>query len=268
MNNDLIKEYYSQRFVLYLLANYSHKRTFELMIPRHLDPNDKGLAYRYRRVSNPSALTYFFEKYQVFEKPFNLYSSVATIDTTEFPILSMVKEEAIKQRKVINKDFKKYVTGYDLKIDIDSKNIDEAHEQARIVKKLFDDYEVPYWIMFSGRRGFNITVPYQNLWDTNVLYYPKLCKDFAERLKNKYSLKGIDLKVYDLNSFFKIPYSIARATNYVTMPLTDQQFDNFNKEDYEIDKVLKNYKLFNRRLLVRKGTKSNFLEMYEAVMGE
>lgn len=273
-----IDVFYSHKFIHYLIANYCQHRTVDFIIPRKVDP--LGIAFRYRRISRPDSVKFFFDKFQIPQKPFNIYSSNAKIDTQTFPIMSLEKDTAKLQREQINRDYLNYVTGYDLRIDIDNhEDFNLAYQDAGVIKQMLDDYHLPYWLMFSGTKGFNFTidsryVPIKDLGDLPAINL-KIIETMGLRLGLKHRIgkddtgkehiifENLDTSVYTLGRVFKVPYTVDRVSGMVALPLTDEQFQSFEKSDYAPEKVLAKIRLMNRGLLERPGTVDDVGKFYQ-----
>lgn len=265
MQNNEVENYYSQKFVQYLICNYIQNRTMDFIIPRDLAADEKRTGFRYRRCNNPTSLLYFFDKFEFLQKPFNLYASVANVGS-EFPLMSFNREEESRQTDELNETggnkFREYVTSYELKIDIDNSNLEIARDEGLKVYDLLKKEGAPFWLMFSGNKGFNFTIPAMPS-NINVLELPDINLRVATRIKEVLGLSSIDLTVYTLNRVFKVPYSVERHENLIALPLEGRKdLETFRKEDFRINNVLKSVRLLNRGLLLKEGTQQAVNDFY------
>lgn len=137
----------------------------------------------------------------------------------------------------------KEMDSYDFFLDIDAGNHKEmgfAHHSAKLIMELFDKFNVPYHLRFSGM-GFHFIIPYLyfsthhfgdilsfNPDKENNIY--RFFMKIAQELYDNYS-EMIDTGIYDSRRVVKIPYSIALFPhkNYVCFPfISKDEFDNFN----------------------------------------
>lgn len=258
---DEVENYYSQPMIHWAICKYVYERTLDFIIPRKIDPN--GIAFRYRRAVSPKAISLFFDKFNIMRKPFNIYASNAKINPQGFPIIDMRPEIAKKQVAEVTANYSKYLKAYDLRFDLDHEDIMVAHAEAIKVKDLLDEYHVPYWVMFSGNKGFNFCIDSEKIpQEYQLLDLPEMNLKIAENISRKLKLKTLDLSVYTLERVFKVPYSVARERNLVALPLTDDQLENFSLESYDPKTVLRTVLLKNRGLLEREGTTKDVFRLY------
>ncbi len=172
---------------------------------------------------------------------------------------------------------------------------------ARTIKarNFLRQYKVPYNIVFSGTKGFHLEVrdfpPTQN-WkkqtevfreiairlvllshDENVQDDTSREGNFDEYIMRRYSLHSwddfvkffvsrysFDPRIYNQTRIWKCPYSYDVATDNIVFPLTDVDLDHFNVENYSAERLVK-INLWNRGLMKRQGTISNFWTMARAL---
>lgn len=146
-----------------------------------------------------------------------------------------------------------------LKKDIILSSIEDVIEDVKIIKEYLDEYKVSYVLLFSGNKGFQIVVdgdylPIKKIEMGNI--YPH--KTIAEKLKVMLNLKYLDSAntgVY--NRLMKIPYSLVpngetdEQEMNMALPLTDEQFENFNIEDMKAKNVLSKCRMIRRGNLER-----------------
>jgi hypothetical protein len=169
-----------------------------------------------------------FRRYDFFKHQCNLYRTVASLyGMPMFSFNYMLKKE---QQFWFVDNFSKYMTGYDLVIDIDGKDgVEPARLECAEIKEMLDYVAVPYSLKFSGS-GFHLEVPslYLDSMTNDPLEKLKLCLRFAMRFKKIMVLKYFDDGIYDLRRIFKVALSWDYKTGRIAMPLTDEQFAHFN----------------------------------------
>lgn len=153
--------------------------------------------------------------------------------------------------KKCNKEF--------LKGDCSMASIHEVLKDAKILKEYLDEYEVPYYIVFSGNKGFQIIVdgkyvPIEKIEMGNV--YPH--KTVQEKIKIMLDLNYLDSANTGINSRLrKVPYSLVpngetdEQEMNMALPLSDSQLDNFRLENMKVKLVMTQNKLMRRGTLER-----------------
>jgi hypothetical protein len=191
--------------------------------------------------------------FNFYKRKYNLYISSANY--FNLPVFSFNPKTRKEQQNVFNREYLKYVTGYDFFIDIDgeSENVNLAYSEAKKIKFLFDKYSLPYSIKFSGK-GFHFLIQ-SEYWDSIPDYKQRniIFKNLSTSIKKVLGLTLIDLSVYDLRRVYKLAYSIDYKTGRVALPVSDEEFDNFDVSMTLPNNVLKKG-IINRGLLIRKGT--------------
>ena len=170
-------------------------------------------------------------------------------------IIEERKKQTKKWNEMIRKDIKSekdnIVESYDFVIDIDCIDLKKAWKDAVKVKKYFDKEKIPYYVQFSGKKGFHFVS--ENLFNGSVKKQIEKSKEFAKELAKKLRLKYIDLGIYDARRIIKVAYSLTNANGKinVVLPLTDEQFGNFNPDLCSMENILKNINITKRGLLKR-----------------
>lgn len=211
------------------------------------------------------------------KKP-NMYISVSRLK--QIPIFTYLPSERQKETSVwFKKEYFKEVFAYDLFMDFD-KEKDESWEdliaEVKTLKEWFDDREIPYYMLFSGNKGFQFIIDYEYLpegfsFDVDENGHGKpgsiyeFTKIFQEKLKEVFDLKHLDLANNGIpNRLRKLPYSLVGDS--VCLPLSDYEFESWSITKMHKDYVLKNIVLKNRGTLERnhglttKQLKENILE--------
>ena len=206
-----------------------------------------------------------FKSFMFFKKRYKLYHSLAYLEN--MPVFSFNAMERKKQQEIFIQTFKNYAKGYDFALDIDGEKgkpvtkRSKVYKEAKKVKEELDSYELPIVLKFSGSKGFHFSIPYYYMPNWKFSHLVEVCKKVAHNLKVILNLDCLDDSIYDDRRIFKVAYSLDTGHtdkfNYVVLPLSDEQFEDFDIEMCRADNVLKNIKIKNRGLLIRNGTKKN-----------
>jgi hypothetical protein len=240
-------DYYNLKFVLFEIIKTLKNRELALLNSKS---EEKHIATRYLYASSVKYLQMHLKELGVMRKQklINLYRSNSTLKPNSIPVVTYDLKKRTKDKDYLKfkQDFNKYITGMDFIIDIDAKTIKRAYHIAKKIKKFFDDNKLPYFIQFSGTRGFHIIIP---------------CEYIPSKLKNSYEIvlnalittfdfkDEIDTSTLNPRGLIKVPYSF--DTGNIALPLDDTQFQNFNPEMVKMENVLKQVKIKNRGLLLR-----------------
>lgn len=242
---DLFNEWYSKKDVMYeIVKQLSGKET------AFINPTKKDiLAVRGVKAHSLRFLELNMDRFDFFKYKFNIYNSCA--DLNNMPTFSFEPEERKKQYQDFRINFDLYITGYDLLLDFDSKKetFEKCKEEVTLVKSLFDDYKVPYYLIFSGS-GFHIIVPNTYIPKLEKLNRNEICDLICRELVTTLSLTTLDMGIYDIRRIKKVPFSYDIKTDRIALPLSDLNFKNFNYNMVLPEKLLKidfyNYPIFLR----------------------
>ena len=249
----LRKQWYSDDNVMFnIIDNLKYRETTVIR---------KGLAHRCLKIN---AIRYFVanaSRYHFFDEEFNLYASLGMFP--DLPMFSFGMQDKRKEMDEFNVSFTKYMTGYDFLMDIDNKDLRLAYSTTYKIKKIFDDYKIKYYLLFSGNKGFHFRVDYTDFpLSLKKLKWSELAmklKRFAESFRAINNFEDIDTTIFDLRRVSKTPYSLVYPNYLVALPLTDKQFSNFSIKEvslpYWIDRTDKLYKRGN---LKREGDTEAF----------
>lgn len=214
-----------------------------------------------------------FERYDFYnpDKLYNVYSSVAYFHN--LPMFSFNQTEKTEQQAKFNANYNDYITGYDLFIDLDNKELELVYSSTKRLKDIFDSYQIPYTLTFSGSKGFHISVDYNDLPTKLKKLNPKqlsiIFKLFAYELKITKKIKDIDTSIFDMRRIRKVPYSIVYPYYYVALPLSDKEFDNFSLENVFLPNVVDKAEQFKRRgVMKRQGIHEKFLYLLRDLANE
>ena len=208
-----------------------------------------------------------FNAFSFFNKRFKIYHSLAVLN--QMPVFSWNAKKRKEQQDSFNKEFENYAVTYDFGLDVDGVDgslvttSSSAWLNARKIKEELDTYHVPYSLKFSGKKGFHFLVDH-SYFSLSFNEAVQAFKQVAHNLKEVLNVSCLDDSIYDARRIFKVAYSLdtggSKNFDYVVLPLTDEQFENFELEDCRVENVLESLKLKNRGLLERKGSKKHVEE--------
>jgi len=253
------EEYYSQPMVLYnLISQLRYKYLSAIK-----KVNEKNVLTRYSMGYSLELLQDSLRRLDAFkDTTVKLYFDLTGFKNKEgnLPLFNYNREIRKEDRDNFNKNYQDYMFSYDFAIDIDSDSLSVAHRDTQVIKKLFDKYQLPYSVKFSGGKGMHFLI--ENKWfDGRIKAKNKvlLCQKLSKVIMNVCKLKSIteggtfDDTIYDDRRIFKLAYSLQNkdGQEYCVLPLDDYQFENWKLEDMELSNVMKKVKLFKRGLLTR-----------------
>lgn len=191
----------------------------------------------------------------------NLYVGCAKLKS--IPDFTFNPKNRSKETSVWYKEqFNNFIESYDLFFDFDKEPEDSWEDlikDVKILKDYLDEYKVPYYLLFSGNKGFQIVIDGQYLAIErfelgNVFPH----KSIQEKIKAMIGLKFLDLANNGVNSRLrKVPYSLVpnglddEQEMNMAFPLTDIQFDTFRIENMKVKNILASTKLMRRGILER-----------------
>lgn len=208
-------------------------------------------------------------RYHFYSGKMNLYNSLSSY--FNMPMFSYNREERRRQQTGFNQNFKTYMTGYDFLFDIDCEgNPQFSYATAYQIKEIFDKYKIKYYLLFSAGKnnGFHIRIAYEDLPVTyKTMGWDELCKlfkKFAYNFKMINDFEFIDDSIFDLRRISKCPYSCVYPHYLIALPLSDEQFNNFDIGKMTVGYWLRRTdEIKNRGLLKRDGNPENFKKLVE-----
>lgn len=240
-------DYYTKTFTLFEILKTLQHREFALLNSKL---EEKHVATRFLYSSSLKYLQMHLKELGVSrgEKLINLYRSNAHLKPNSIPVTTydLKKRTKDKNYQDFNKRFNEFVDGFDFIIDIDAKTILHSHYIAKKIKKFFDDYKLPYYLQFSGTRGFHIIIPCEYILTQDIKVYEIGLKALITTFDFK---DEIDISTLNPKGLIKVSYSFDAGN--VALPLDDTQFKDFNIEMVKLENVLKNITIKNRGLLLR-----------------
>jgi len=199
-----------------------------------------------------------FKRWNFFDDRMNFYYSLAHLKN--MPVFSYALPVRAKQSKEFALGFNDYVTDIDFSIDMDAHDVsyEVCLEETKRLKECFDSFNLSYSLRFSGS-GFHFNI--------DGLYFaskngggPSIKIDIYKRIAYELSvvlgLSSLDLAIYDERRIWKMPYSFDCKSGLICLPLTDLQFNEFNKDMALPENVIK-MGVRNRGLCERPGSTEN-----------
>ena len=260
-------EWYSNPEVVYNLLGVIHSREVVFL------SKVKGvMTARYNFAHYANILRSHMNYWNFFKKEYNVYYSLAQYN----PIMrfSYSLQQRPKDIAVFNDSIYDRTVGFDWGLDFDGLSIedyDDAYNDCKLVKGLFDKYKLPYTLKWSGGAGFHLKVPCSAL--PNKSYHPddedniyEYLKHVTELLNFKYELKSLDMGIYDPRRIWKADYSYTCENGTIVLPLTDEQFERFSVELVSFSNVVR-MPIRNRGDLCREGAHGAFKRLLKEELG-
>ena len=223
--------------------------------------NDPRQTRRFINIITYGNLIYRLKQYYYYKRN-NLFHFFASIERVK---------KSNDQGTVYNLKRNWNVIGWDLVIDLDGKGqtfderIQNAYQQAKLLKEVMDSYELPYAIVFSGSKGFHFWIPWEHL---RIFFKPQdygaVNRKIAMFLAKQAGIKIDPSTLSTGKDLIRVPYSPHPITKLIALPLTDDQFENFHYAMANPVNVL-NLELKNRGMLFREGKLDNLIkEVFES----
>ncbi len=237
MEND----YYSKTYIKYLILEEVKDRDFSAL-SKETNANIRGLWVKCLFDLDRALKLINWNKNKQ-----NIYVSCATLKPIpKFTFNTRKRSE--ETRGWYRNEYNDFIISYDIFFDFDL--VDTWENLLKDVQKLkgyLDDYEVSYFVLFSGKKGIQLVVEGSYLDIKEIIggnVFPH--KTIVENIKNILNLKTLDLANCGINSRLrKVPYSL--VGNNVALPLTDFQLKNFDIKKMDKDYILNNVKPLMRR---------------------
>lgn len=208
-------------------------------------------------------LPQYFKLANYNEKKPNCYISVAKLQS--IPIFTFQPAQRQKETSPwFKNEFFSEVFAYDLFMDFDKEDGEDWADlllEVKTFKEWLEENKVPYYLLFSGNKGFQIIIPYEYLpegltfevddngkgKEGSVYDFTKV---FQEKAKEVFELKHLDLANNGIpNRLRKLPYSL--VGDNVVLPLSDKDFEDWSTGKMHRDYVMRKIILKNRGLLLR-----------------
>lgn len=242
------KEWYSKIFVLLEIVKCLHHRELCFLSQKGEEPKK---AVRYLLAFNLDYWKKHTNWINFNKSLLNVYHSVAFFKPN-VPCFSYNLKERKNEEKYqeFNKNYEQYVQGYDFFIDLDGKqDFEKCYAEAKEIKKIFDEYHLPYYLMNSSFKGFHFHIPCQYLPNYPIKELIDITYKVMYNFKGIYDFSSIDV-LNDLKRVCKVPYSYV-GDGSICLPLSDTQFNFYKQSDVIMQSVMKNVRIKNRGLLTR-----------------
>lgn len=187
-----------------------------------------------------------------------LYRSVAKLKEIPRFTFNMSKRSSETGEWFAN-EFDSLIYEYDIFLDFDKdedSTIYEVLEEVKVLLNFFDEYQLPYYLQFSGNKGFQVFI--------DGKYLPKPIiengsvqphKRIAENIKEAFQFKFLDLRNNGIgNRLCKVPYSLCLCEENefeegmnVVLPLSKDQIEKFNVENMKLRNVINQVRPLNKR---------------------
>jgi hypothetical protein len=247
--------WYNLRFVQFELIKLLHHREL-CFLSQKGEPKKKAVRY---------LLCFSIDFWKKHTKWFNfdksllnVYHSVAFFKSN-VPCFSWdLKRRTIKEEyKEFNENYEKFVKGYNFFLDLDGKkDFEKCYAETKEIKKIFDEYRLPYYMLNSSKTGFHFHILSEYLPDYPIKELLDVTYKVMYNLKGIYSFETLDM-LNDLKRVCKVPYSYV-CDGSICLPLTDEMFSNFKPEMVSMKNVLSKIMIKNRGLLIRDWGLSQF----------
>lgn len=243
------KSWYNNTFVLFEIVKCLKNR--ELCFLTYKEEKKKK-AVRYLLGFSVDYLKKHFTWFNFDKSLLNIYHSSALLKP-EVPVFdyNLKTRTSDKAYREFNKNYNKYVERYNLFLDIDGKeDFETCLNETKEIKKIFDEFKLPYYILNSSFNGFHIVIPPEYMPDINIYKTLELINEVLYNLVGVYNFKMVDTSVVDLKRVQKVAYSYS-CDGSICLPLNDAQLENFNENMVKMPTVLRMVRIKNRGVLLR-----------------
>jgi hypothetical protein len=207
-----------------------------------------------------------FNAFAFLDYPFvNLYYSLIRFEKMpQFSYSPSVRAKSYAEWS--NEEYKAQFNSYDFAVDFDGDDgLDTALRDCLHLKKILDQFKVPYSVRFSGSRGFHLCVDAKWLPQLPEQKIVDLCGELGFMIKKIEGLETLDDTIFDARRVFKLPYSFCQGR--IVLPLDDFQLANFTPQLVDFEFVRKAIQIKGRGLLERYSDltpeqgRANFIKM-------
>lgn len=246
-----IEKWYDDSSVKFEIIKSTMKREMACLVPSWCDSDMRKNSIRMLKCHSVQHLDYILKKgLRVWERRilYNLYYSLGRYHNG---IPDQTFNMTERDNSEWNANHLNVMMGYDCLIDIDAGDVDDildAHYTCLRIIDLFNAYNVPYEVRFSGM-GFHVIIPYVYFSHLNKSVFPSdddnIYSLYAEiaRFLSKTISEMIDLHIYDSRRVCKIPFSLALYEGhiFVCYPFdTLDSIQSFHLADFELMNFNKN----------------------------
>lgn len=279
MNKETREEWYKRNDVQSNLIPCIMRREVCFLQPKGGSSN-KSYPVRCIKAHHSSYLLRNMEAFDFFNREYNLYHSIFTLDN--MPMFSFHPVKRKEQQVAFFGKYDEYVLNCDYVMDFDGvgHNRKEMVESARRAVMKISEYlqrkQVRHAVIYSGSKGFHLEV--RGLPPTNGTHQErlKMFRELAIMLGKKYDIPVmeksddvgvIDATIYTTTRIWKAPYSYDVKTDTIVYPLTHEQLKMFEMNDYTAE-ALFSQNHFVRGLVERNGNPQNIFKVYDELVVE
>lgn len=165
---------------------------------------------------------------------------------------------------------------FDLVIDIDGDKlvdnpddmtreeiVDRAHEEAAKIKSFLDEHNAPYYVSFSGGRGFHLGIQRDHIKQLiDSQSFKATGGQFAKFIEERTGAQ-MDHEIYTDKRIFRVPYSVHADSGLLCLPLTDDQFENFDLKMAYPPHAKRKLDIRDRGLAERVGRAVHIIEEFD-----
>jgi len=214
-----------------LIHQTKHRETFFLPFDKLKNSTPP---IRWMNASAIKFLRMHWDRYKFLEKDMNIYHSLSKYKN--FPTFSYSWRVKSEQQRVWMKEFHKYITGYDLFVETDSKDIEKSHADTLKIKRFLDDYNMKYTCNFSLARDTPILIKIKNkiklIEIKNAINYVNMGKVLTLDFENKIVWKKIINFISHHDKLINISHR--QGGNIPTQCTKDHASFVLNPKTYEI----------------------------------
>ena len=189
------KDYYNQAYVLHNLLDQL-KYTYLSGVKK----NEKGknVLSRYYLGYNLDLLKDSLRRLNAYEDTtVKLYFDLTRWEKDgNIPMFSYNQKVRKEDKERFNKEYEQYMANYSFGIDIDSDSLKIAHRDTKAIKKLFDQYKLPYSVKFSVTGETKVLI--KNKKETKLISI----KEVVSLLK-----KGEEIEIFSLDNNYEPKFS-------------------------------------------------------------
>ncbi len=250
ITGDELRSWYDLKPVKFEIVKQTGGRECGFLVFKVDNGELKDFMSRGFKIHSVSYMEYFMNAIGFFRNSTNIYYSVAHVK--DIPSFTLNLKKRAASMEDFNTNFDKYVTDYDLLIDLDPEGGDvlntEIIQQARDVCEMLDQFHIRYSIRVSGK-GIHVYVAGIQFPMYDKFEKPGLYKKITENLRQLMGFTFVDDTLYEdgniCRRYCKVPWTIDVKTGNVCLPLTSEELKSFRKEDAHWKSVVKNRKIFN-----------------------
>lgn len=246
----VMKEWYSKSYVCYeMLYTQMFDREIMFMMPKHRRQSGLQTTWRYINIFKPQGIPYFLHHMILFSSEnitLNAYSTLAKYKDG-VPIFKGNPMMRKRETETWHRERWKTMTSYDLLIDVDADDrtcMDLAKQATLQIIKFLDEYNMPYYLRFSGM-GYHVIIPYRYFKHVKHHFNPdedlnnsiyNFCAAIQRYFYDNHS-EMVDTGVHDFCRVSKIPYSLTFYPDgcYVCWPFRSiTEFITHKHTDYKL----------------------------------